>query len=193
VDDAIDALMFVVAVLEKLNIKYVIGGSYASSAHGEARSTNDIDILAAITVKQARALAAELQVKFYADEQAIERAVRAKQHFNVIDMDTMFKIDIFLDKGSEFEQQQLERRQIAVIEPEREFTAYIATPEDTVLAKLRWYRLGGEVSDQQWRDILGVLKLQREKLELQYLRLWADRLSVSDLLIDALAEAGIGD
>jgi len=64
VDDAIDALMLVVAVLEKLNINYVIGGSYASSAHGEARSTNDIDILAAITVKQARALAAELQDKF---------------------------------------------------------------------------------------------------------------------------------
>lgn len=192
-DDAIEALLLVVAALEKLNINYVIGGSYASSAHGESRSTNDIDILATITVAQARALAGELQDKFYADEQAIERAVRAKRHFNVIDTDTMFKIDIFPDKGSEFDRQQLERRQIAVVDPDREFTAYVTTPEDTVLAKLRWYRLGGEVSDQQWRDILGVLKLQRENLDLEYLRLWAAQLSVSDLLIDALADAGIGD
>jgi aminoglycoside-2''-adenylyltransferase len=193
VDHAIDALVLVVAALEKLNINYVIGGSYASSTHGEARSTNDIDILAAITVKQARALAAALQNRFYADEQAIERAVRAKQHFNVIDTETMFKVDIFPEKGTEFDRQQLERRQIAVVDPDRAFSAYVATPEDTVLSKLRWYRLGREVSDQQWRDILGVLKLQREKLDLEYLRLWAAHLSVSDLLIDALAEAGIGD
>lgn len=192
-DDAIDVLMLVVAALEKLNINYVIGGSYASSAHGEARSTNDVDILARITVKQARALALELQGRFYADEQAIERAVRAKQHFNLIDTNTMFKVDIFPEKGTGFDRQQLERRQIAMVDPGRAFSAYVATPEDTVLAKLRWYRLGGEVSDQQWRDILGVLKLQRERLDLEYLRLWADQLEVNDLLIDALAEGGIGD
>ncbi len=108
-------------------------------------------------------------------------------------MDTMFKIDIFPDKGSEFEKQQLERRQIAVVDPDREFTTYIATPEDTVLAKLRWYRLGGKVSDQQWRDILGVLKLQGEKLDLAYLRRWAAQLGVSDLLSESLADAGIND
>jgi alkanesulfonate monooxygenase SsuD/methylene tetrahydromethanopterin reductase-like flavin-dependent oxidoreductase (luciferase family) len=191
-DDAIEALMVVVAALEKLNIEYVVGGSYASSAHGEARSTNDIDILAAISVKEARALAAELREKFYADELAIEHAIKAKKHFNVIDTDTMFKVDIFPSKRTEFEKQQLNRRQIVIIDPESQATAYVATAEDTILAKLAWYRLGGEVSEQQWRDILGVLKRQRERLDFDYLRRWADDLAVSDLLIEAFADAGIG-
>jgi alkanesulfonate monooxygenase SsuD/methylene tetrahydromethanopterin reductase-like flavin-dependent oxidoreductase (luciferase family) len=191
-DEAIEALLVVVAALEKLDIKYVVGGSYASSAHGDTRSTNDIDILAAISVKQGRALAAELKDKFYADELAIEHAIKAKQHFNVIDTDTMFKVDIFPSKRTEFEKQQLERRQIAIIDPEREATAFVATAEDTILAKLAWYRLGGEVSDLQWRDILGVLKRQRKRLDFEYLRHWADDLKVSDLLTEAFAEAEIG-
>jgi hypothetical protein len=191
-DEAIEALLLVVAALEKLDVKYVVGGSYASSAHGDARSTNDIDILAAISVKQARALAAELKDKFYADELAIEHAVKAKQHFNVIDTDTMFKVDIFPSKRTEFEKQELERRQIAIIDPDRKATAFVATAEDTILAKLAWYRLGGEVSDQQWRDILGVLKRQRNRLDFEYLRRWADDLKVSDLLIEAFADAEIG-
>lgn len=191
-DEAIEALLLVVAALEKLDVKYVVGGSYASSAHGDARSTNDIDILAAISVKQGRALAAELKDKFYADELAIEHAIKAKQHFNVIDTDTMFKVDIFPSKRTEFEKQQLERRQIAIIDPDRKATAFVATAEDTILAKLAWYRLGGEVSDQQWRDILGVLKRQRNRLDFEYLRRWADDLKVSDLLIEAFADAEIG-
>ncbi len=191
-DEAIEALLLVVAALEKLDVKYVVGGSYASSAHGDARSTNDIDILAAISVNQARALAAELKDKFYADELAIEHAVKAKQHFNVIDTDTMFKVDIFPSKRTEFEKQELERRQIAIIDPDRKATAFVATAEDTILAKLAWYRLGGEVSDQQWRDILGVLKRQRNRLDFEYLRRWADDLKVSDLLIEAFADAEIG-
>src|SRR6266571_6904717 len=191
-DDAIEALLVVIAALEKLNIQYVVGGSFASSAHGEVRSTNDIDILAAISVKEARALARELQEKFYADEMAIENAVKAKQHFNFIDTETMFKIDIFPSKRTEFEKQQLTRRQVAIIDPERDAKAFVATPEDTVLAKLAWYRLGGEVSDQQWRDILGVLKRQRERLDFEYLRRWADDLEVSDLLVEVFEDAGIG-
>jgi hypothetical protein len=190
-DEAIEAFMAVVEALEKLDIKYVVGGSYASSAHGDTRSTNDIDILAAISVKQGRALAAELKDKFYADELAIENAIKAKQHFNVIDTDTMFKVDIFPSKRTEFEKQQLERRQLATIDPDREATAFVATAEDTILAKLAWYRLGGEVSDQQWRDILGVLKRQRNRLDFDYLRHWADDLQVSDLLGEAFADAEI--
>ena len=191
-DEAIEALLAVAAALEKLDIKYVVGGSYASSAHGDPRSTNDIDILAAISVKQARALAAELKDKFYADELAIEHAIQAKRHFNVIDTETMFKVDIFPSKRTEFEKQQLERRQIAIIDPERNATAFVATAEDTILAKLAWYRLGGEVSELQWRDILGVLKRQRKKLDFEYLRRWAADLEVSDLLNEAFADAEIG-
>jgi len=63
----------------------------------------------------------------------------------------------------------------------------IASPEDTVLAKLVWFRKGGEVSDRQWHDILGILKVQSKRLDFDYLRNWAARLSVSDLLERAMA------
>ncbi|PYT09480.1 MAG: hypothetical protein DMF60_02515 [Acidobacteria bacterium] len=75
----------------------------------------------------------------------------------------------------------------------QEITAYVATAEDTILAKMAWYRLGNEVSDQQWRDILGVLKMRRGRLDLDYLGHWAAELNVSDLLVDALADAGTGE
>ena len=71
---------------------------------------------------------------------------------------------------------------------ETEVSAKFASPEDTILAKLEWYRLGNEVSERQWRDVLGVLKTRAGTLELSYLQKWADELKVSDLLERALKE-----
>ena len=81
------------------------------------------------------------------------------------------------------------RIEVIATDPER--TAYVATAEDTILAKLEWYRMGGGVSERQWRDVLGVMKVQADRLDLAYLRQWADQLNVSDLLERALTEAGI--
>jgi hypothetical protein len=183
----IDVLMMVAAILEKLNIAYCVGGSFASSIYGVSRSTRDVDLLAAIGTEQVKALAAELQDDFYADEQAIMRAVRTRRHFNAIHLESGFKVDVFIPKGSPFDEKQLERRMLKSV-PDTDRKVYVASAEDTILAKLDWYRRGNEVSDQQWRDVVNVIKVQGDRLDLEYLKEWAAELNVSDLLDQALNE-----
>jgi hypothetical protein len=184
--DQVEVLLKVVAVLERLNIPYLVGGSYASSVHGVVRATNDIDLLAAIKPEQAKEFADSLQDEFYADEQAIMRAVRARQHFNIIHLDSMFKIDFFIAKPIAFHEKQMERRRLEPVGRDARQSVYVTTPEDTILAKLVWYRKGNEISDQQWRDILGVIRVQDDKLDLEYLHRWAEELEVADLLARAM-------
>lgn len=97
-------------------------------------------------------------------------------------------MDIFIRKSRAFDQMQLERRRTSVIATDPEQSVYVTSPEDVVLSKFEWYRLGGEVSDRQWRDILGVLKTREGELDLDYLRTWANELKVTDLLERALKE-----
>ncbi len=191
--DQVDVMLLVAEALEKLGIPYCVGGSFASSLHGDWRSTRDVDLLADIRGKHAKPFSDALQSDFYADEEAISRAVKTRRSFNVIHLETLYKVDVFVSKGTEFEKKQLERRELRSVIPEQERTAYVATAEDTILAKLVWYRLGNEISDQQWRDILGVLKMQRERLDLEYIKHWSVELNVSDLLVDALVDAGLGE
>jgi hypothetical protein len=187
--DQVDVMLLVAGVLERLGIPYCVCGSFVSSLYGDWRSTRDVDLLADIKVGHVKPFAEALQSNFYVEEDAILRAVKARRSCNVIHLETLFKVDIFVSKGTEFEKKQLERRELKSVIPEQEVTAYVATAEDTILAKLAWYRLGNEVSDQQWRDILGVLRMRRGRLDLDYLRHWATELNVSDLLVDALKEA----
>jgi hypothetical protein len=186
--DQIDVLLRVIAVLEHFNIAYVIGGSYASSTHGFSRATMDIDLVAAINAKLARTIAAELQPEFYADEQSIERAVKSQRSFNIIHIETGYKFDIFV-ASTDFHTIQLERRQAKAVRPDDGKMVYVAAPEDIILAKLNWYRRGNEVSEQQWKDVQGVMKVQSGRLDLEYLRQWAGELGVSDLLERAFDEA----
>jgi len=190
--DQVDVMLLVAGVLERLGIPYCVCGSFVSSLHGEWRSTRDVDLLADIKGKHVKPFTEALQSDFYAEEEAILRAVKARRSFSVIHFETLYKIDIFVSKGTEFEKKQLERRELKNVIPEQEMTAYVASAEDTILAKLAWYRLGNEVSDQQWRDILGVLKMRHGRLDLDYLRHWAAELNVSDLLVDALTDAANG-
>lgn len=187
--DQIGVLLKVVAVLENSGISYVIGGSYASSARGIARATMDIDILARFKSEHASPFAAELEPEFYADEQAIRRATVLKRSFNVIHIETGFKVDIFVAKSSDFDEKQLERRQLEIIDEAQKRTAYVVTAEDIILAKLRWYRLTDETSEKQWRDVTGVIEVQGDKLDREYMQHWAQELGVADLLEQALVEA----
>lgn len=176
----------VARVLEEQDITYVLVGSLASSMHGMYRSTADIDLLADIKSEQVRPLLHALEKNFYIDESAVKQAIEQRRSFNAIHFDSVFKVDIFIPKGDEFARKQLERRQLRKIAPDSDQFVYVASAEDTVLAKLRWYREGGEVSSNQWSDVLGILGVNDLSLEFDYLREWSDRLGVRDLLERAL-------
>ena len=124
---------------------------------------------------------AGLQGAFYVDEQMIQQAIQRRSSFNLIHLTTMFKVDIFIPKGRPFDQQQLDRRISEQMGSDSGEQVWVLSAEDVVLAKLEWFRLGGEVSERQWRDILGVLKTQQTALDVVYLRQWAASLGVSDL------------
>jgi hypothetical protein len=187
----IDVLLRVAGVLDEMQIPYLVVGSVASSMHGFSRSTADVDIVADLHTENVAPLFAALKDEYYVDDQAMRRAISLRRMFNLIHLDTMFKVDIYVPKNDEFSRQQFKTARRVTLLPGEGGSVYIAAPEDTVLAKLQWHRRGGEVSERQLTDVLGVLKVQRERLDLEYLREWAARLEVSDLLERLLGEVGL--
>ena len=187
-NDATRITLLVTQTLEQIGIPYAVGGSFASSLHGVMRSTLDVDIVADMQIEHVQPLVAALSKEFYADDEMMKGAIEHQSSFNLIHYETSFKVDIFIRKSRGFDEMQLQRRKPSIIATDPEESIYVTSPEDTILAKLEWYRMGGEVSDRQWRDILGVLKTQQGELDLDYLRKWAGELKVTDLLERALKE-----
>jgi hypothetical protein len=185
-----EALLPVVDVLEKLGVPYGVGGSVASSVVGVVRATLDVDLVADLRLEHAEPLAGALSQDYYVDVDMITEAIRRRVSFNVIHLATMFKIDVFVMEDTAFARQNMARR-IALELPDLGRTLYFTSPEDIVLHKLLWYAIGGGVSDRQWYDLQGVLRLQAERLDLTYMRRWAEQLGIRDLLQQALAEAGL--
>jgi hypothetical protein len=184
------ALAPIVEALEELGVAYHIGGSVASSVYGIPRLTIDADLVADLRLDHVRPLVKQLEVEYYIDADAVRDAIRRRSSFNAIHLDTMLKVDVFIPKMRAFDQEELRRtRQEILAEGTRSF--YMSSPEGTILNKLEWYRMGGEVSDRQWNDILGALKVQGTALDMVYMQRWAKALQVTDLLERALVEAGI--
>ncbi|MDQ2920200.1 MAG: hypothetical protein M3R52_01090 [Acidobacteriota bacterium] len=182
-------LSLVASVLEQQLITYVLVGSLASSIHGMYRSTADIDIVADVKPEQVIPLLNALQGSFYVDEHAVREAIDRRQSFNAIHLDSVFKVDIFIPKSDDFSRKQIERRELRKLAPDVEQMIYVATAEDTILAKLRWYNSGGRVSHSQWTDVVGIIGASSTRLELDYLRQWAETLGLTDLLDKAFMEA----
>jgi hypothetical protein len=184
------AITPLVDAFEQLGVNYHIGGSVASSVYGIIRATIDADLVAGLRLEQARPLVKLLETVYYIDEDAVKDAIRRHSSFNAIHLDTMLKVDVFIPKTRLFDQEEFRRTQLqTLIEGTRPF--YVASPEGTILNKLEWYRMGNEISDRQWNDILGVLKVQGTTLDLDYLQRWAAALRVTDLLERALVDAGL--
>jgi hypothetical protein len=187
-DVPLSVLAKVAGTLEQCGIPYVLVGSFASSMHGMYRATADIDILADIKAEQVHALFAVLHTDFYVDEHAMQDAVAQRRSFNAIHFDSVFKVDVFIAKDDDFARAQLDRRQLRKISPDREDAVFVASAEDTILAKLRWYRAGEEISTNQWNDIVGILGTSGDALDFQYLQVWGEKLAVTELLQRALDE-----
>ena len=189
--EAIEVSLRVTAVLKRLGVPYLIGGSVASSIHGHFRATQDVDVVADLGPEHVAPLVAALSGDFYLDEPAIRDAIRRHSSFNVIHLATMFKADIFVAGDQPSTRRELQRRQTYLLDTDPVEELVVASPEDVVVQKLHWYRLGDHVSDRQWGDAMGVLAVRGKQLDLGYMAELADEMGVGDLLSRALREAGL--
>jgi hypothetical protein len=179
-----DVAKHVADAFDQLGIRYCIGGSIASGIHGEYRSTNDADFVADILPEHIASLVRTLKGEFYIDPDMMRGALRVRGSFNLIHLHTAYKVDVYVPKNRLFDRVEIERSQLQPI-PLADgvvWQAPVASAEDTVLAKLDWYRQGGEASDRQWRDIIYILRLREAELDMAYLRQGAAWLGVTDLL-----------
>lgn len=188
-DDTLRVALAAAAVLDELGVRWFLGGSLASSVHGIPRATFDADILADLRPHHVRPLIAKLGSDWYADETAIRDAVSNRASFNLIHFATAMKVDVFLPKVRRFDDGEFGRSQRMPVAEGSSVEAPVCCAEDIAVAKLEWFRLGGEVSEKQWNDVLGVLRLNRGKLDLKLLQASAEEVGVSDLLRKALQAA----
>jgi hypothetical protein len=190
-NDIISAIDMIIECFERLGIDYCIGGSVASSAYGIARATMDVDLIAKIETKHVENLVKALEKNYYIDAGMITNAIQEKSSFNLIHLETMIKVDVFILRDQPYDLKAFDRRQTDTLDEESARKFYLSSPEDVILSKLRWYHLGGRLSQQQWKDVLGVLKVQGDRLDLKYLKYWASKLNLSDLLNGSFNDAGI--
>jgi hypothetical protein len=177
-------------VFDDLGIRYLVGGSFASSVYGVPRATQDVDLVADIGMPHVETFTNALADEFYIDAGMIRDAIQRRASFNVVHLATMFKADIFIARDDAWSREEFSRSRTEPLDtPEGQVTIHFASAEDTLLHKLVWYKLGNEVSDRQWSDIVGVLQVQGDRLDREYLDRWAGVLDVSDLLDRARRQA----
>jgi hypothetical protein len=176
-------------VFDRFGIRYALGGSIASSIHGIGRMTRDADVsVEPFAGREAEFVAAFDPNAYYISEDAVREAVRDRFSFNILHPESGFKIDVYILKDEPFPRSAFQRRIFLTLadEPDQPVACYAA--EDVILFKLHWFQLGGEVSEQQWNDVLGVLRTQTGRLDIAYLEQWTATLGLSDLLGRARGE-----
>ena len=178
------AVLFANAI-ESIGGSYFIGGSVASTLYSEPRTTNDIDIVVRLHPRHAAALAERLGPAFEADVRMVEQALRDGVTSNIFYLPALTKLDLFTCGNSPYDEIEFERRQAIDVGNGR--TLFVKSPEDSVLRKLWWFRQGGETSERQWRDVISLLRINANTLDAKHLQLWANVLSIADLLERAQA------
>lgn len=189
-NDLREAFDPVADALESLGIRYRIGGSVASATMGVSRSTLDIDIVVDIGPAQMGEFVRSLDGAYYVDAESIHDAIRRRRSFSLIHLTTMMKVDVFVLGTRPFDRAAFERRDLRSLTGTAGRTFPVTTAEDMIVRKLEWYENGGQVSERQWGDVLGVLRIQKDSLDLDYLEHWARALGLDQLLERALEEAG---
>jgi len=188
-----EVILAVTRALDMLNVPYYLGGSWASGAYGQPRSTLDADIVADLEYSHVTPFAAAMAPSFYVDTTMIREAIQLQRSFNLIHLVYFYKVDIFIGGTSPYKRSQLSRRRMNPLEFDLPDQVFFCSPEDIILEKLAWYRLGGEISERQWLDVRGVLKVQQPFLDYAYMRQWSGVLGVANLLDRAMEEAfGVG-
>lgn len=187
----LDALIPLVDTFDVLGVAYYIGGSVASIAHGVPRTTLDVDVIADIRPDHVRPLVAQVQASYYVQADDIQEAIQHRSSFNLVHLASMIKVDVFLAVDRPFDRSKAQRAQPGAITTSDPRAFRLTSPEDIVLQKLEWYMMGGRVSERQWQDTQGVLKVQGHALDLTYMHRWAAELGITPLLEHALKEAGI--
>lgn len=183
----------VAAAFDNLSVSYIVGGSLASSVYGIPRATQDVDLVADLKLEHAEPLTRMLSAEFYVDTDMIADAIKHRASFNVVHLATMFKADIFVPGRDSWTREELKRAKLEQFDlADGAVVIRFASPEDTLLHKLVWYKLGNEISERQWRDVLGIMKVQGASLDNLYLDEWADAVDVVALLSRARRETQDG-
>jgi hypothetical protein len=188
VPEALEVALQVIDILEAIGVRYHVGGSYASSFHGIPRQTQDIDLVVALAADHVSRLVDALGSDYYCSEEAVREAIREHGSFNLIHLGTAIKFDLFVLGDEPFDREEFSRHRLECVDATSGRRAFIKTAEDILLRKLEWFKLGGEVSDRQWNDLLGLVRVQGETLDLAYLRKWAAALHVEKILDRLLAD-----
>lgn len=184
----LDLVLEVAGVLDALEIPYALGGSLASSLLGEPRSTTDIDVAVVLRSTQLDGLLAAVDARYYVPLEAAREAARSSGSFNLLDLDSTLKVDLFVLGDGLLDRRQIDRR-IAVEIPGLPRPIWVTSAEDQVLRKLDWFRAGEGSSDRQWRDVLGILRVHGDRLDLADLRRAAGEVQLLELLERALGDA----
>jgi hypothetical protein len=184
--DPIEIAVDTGARLDALGVAWVIGGSIASSVHGEPRSTQDVDMVVALRDRHVTPFVKQMGRDYYVDADAMRLAVVSGASFNAVHFASAIKVAFFVAGGDPFEAERLRSRQ-RIAMPNG--VLYVDTAEHTLLRKLEWYRRGGEVSERQWRDVHAIARMQSDSLDREHMRLWAGRLGVVDLLERVMRDA----
>ena len=184
------ALIPVIEAFACLGIRYYLSGSIACSVYGLPRGAQDIDFVADMQIEHVCSLREHLQAAYTIDEQALHDAIAQRNAFSLLHLSSLVKVDVMLPRGTAFDSLAAQRaQQLSLLEGYQPI--WIASPEDVALMRLAWHRDAGATADDQWNDILGVLKVQAPTLDLRYLRRVAHTLNVSGFLEQALIDAGI--
>jgi hypothetical protein len=177
------------AILDELGVPYALGGSMASSLLGEPRSTVDVDLAVQLDATTGEVLLERVSAGFYVPVDSAREAIRAHSSFNLVDTQNALKVDLFVVGDGLLDRMQIQRR-VRIVVPGSPEGIWVTSPEDQVLRKLDWFRQSDSMSDRQWRDVVGILRVHGAELDDEYLSESALALDLSAELDEARRQAG---